>query len=254
MVENKEFFIENEGRKIHCKLEFPLTMKREEDKCPLMIWVPGFTGHIEEPHMVGIAAHVVSLGYAVLRVELYGHGKSEGEFKNHTIIKWIDQMLAVMDYAVKLPFVTDLYLAGHSQAGLMTILVGAMEQDRVKAILPMSPAIVIKDAGNAGEIFGRRFDSYNIPEKIDLWDGRELGGNYFRVSKFLPIEECIRSFEKPVLLVHGDEDEAVPVKYAYEAAKLYKNCTLRIIEGDDHCYGRHLDKACAAVEEFLKTV
>ena len=68
-----------------------------------MIWVPGFTGHIEETHMVGIAAHVVSLGYAVMRVELYGHGKSDGEFQNHTILKWIDQMLTVVDYAAEYP-------------------------------------------------------------------------------------------------------------------------------------------------------
>ena len=253
-MENKEFYIENDGRKIHCKLEFPKTLKTPEDKCPLMIWVPGFTGHIEEPHMVGIAAHVVSLGYAVMRVELYGHGKSDGEFQNHTILKWIDQMLTVVDYAAALPFVSDLYLAGHSQAGLMTIILGAMEQDRVKAILPLAPAIVIRDAAMEGNMFGAAFDPKNIPQKVDMGEGRILLGNYFRVAQLLPVEECIRRFDKPVLIVHGDEDDAVPVEYAYEVAKLYQNCTLKIIKGDNHCYDNHLDEACEAVGEFLKKV
>lgn len=253
-MENKEFYIENDGRQIHCKLEYPETMKSETDNCPLMIWVPGFTGHIEEAHMVGIAKHVVSLGFAVMRVELYGHGKSDGDFCNHTILKWIDQMLTVVDYAVKLPFVTDLYLAGHSQAGLMTIILGALEQDRVKAILPLAPAIVIRDAANEGKMFATEFNPKEIPDVVDMGDGRMLFSNYFRVAQLLPVEECIRRFEKPVLIVHGDADDAVPVEYAYEAARQYKNCTLRIIEGDDHCYGRHLDEVCAEVEAFLRIV
>jgi len=253
-MENKEFFIQNDGRQIHCKLEYPESIKTEEDKCPLMIWVPGFTGHIEESHMVGIAKHVVGLGYAVMRVELYGHGKSDGDFSNHTILKWIDQMLTVVDYAVKLPFVTDLYLAGHSQAGLLTIILGAMEQDRVKAILPLAPAIVIRDAANEGNMFAAEFDPKKIPDVVDMGDGRTLLSNYFRVAQLLPVEECIRRFEKPVLIIHGDADEAVPVEYAYEAAKQYKNCTLKILNGDTHCYDYHLDEACEAIREFFENL
>lgn len=253
-MENKEFYLENDGRRIHCKLDYPAGIQTEKDKCPLMIWVPGFTGHIEEPHMVGIAGHVVSLGFAVLRVELYGHGKSDGEFRNHTILKWIDQMLTVVDYAAKLPFVTDLYLAGHSQAGLMTILVGAMEKDRLKAILPLAPAIVIRDAANAGIMFEAEFDPKQIPEEVDMQNGRILGGNYFRVAQMLPVEDAIRRFDKPVLIVHGDADEAVPVKYAYDAASLYSDCTLRIIKGDNHCYDNHLDEVNAVIQEFLESL
>lgn len=253
-MENKEFYIENDGRKIHCKLEYPEILITSEDKCPLMIWVPGFTGHIEEAHMIGIANYVVSLGFAVMRVELYGHGKSDGKFCNHTILKWIDQMLTVVDYAVNLPLVSDLYLAGHSQAGLMTIILGAMEQDRVKAILPMAPAIVIRDAANVGNMFGNEFNPKRIPDTVDMGEGKLLRGNYFRVAQLLPVEECIRRFEKPVLIVHGDADDAVPVKYAYDAAKLYRNCTLKIIKGDNHCYDNHLDEACKAVGEFIEKV
>jgi len=70
----------------------------------------------------------------------------------------------------------------------------------------------------------------------------------------LPVEECIRRFEKPVLIIHGDADEAVPVEYAYEAAKQYKNCTLKILNGDTHCYDYHLDEACEAIREFFENL
>lgn len=252
-MKTEEFYLENEGKKIHCKLDYPDTMQLPEDKCPLFILEHGFTGHMEERHIVGIAEYVRNLGMAVLRVELYGHGKSDGEFKNHTILKWIDQMLAVIDYAAKLPFVTDLYLAGHSQGGLTTILVGAMERDRLKAIIPLAPATVIVDGANAGEMLGMRFDPKNIPDEITFGE-RSLGSNYFRVAQLLPVEAAIRHFDKPVLIVHGDADEAVPVKYAYDAAALYKNCTLKIIKGDTHCYNYHLEEVYTAIQEFLENL
>lgn len=250
-MESKEFYLENDNCKIHCKLDYPASVQSEEEKCPLLVLEHGFTGHMEERHITGVAEHVRSLGFAVLRVELYGHGKSDGEFKNHTILKWIDQMQAVIKYASSLAFVTDLYLAGHSQGGLTTMIVGAMERDRLKAIIPLAPAIVIPDGANAGKMLGAEFDPDNIPDEVVFKDGKILSGDYFRAAQMLPVEEAIRRYDKPVLIVHGDADEAVPVKYAYYAAELYKNCTLKIIKGDTHCYDNHLDKVNEAIQDFL---
>ena len=132
------------------------------------------------------------------------------------------------------------------------MLVGALEHDHLKAILPLSPAIVIVDGAKQGNMLGGAFDPDNIPDEIHMPNGRILGGNYFRAAQMLPVDEAIRLYERPVLIVHGDEDESVPVKYAYEAAEKYKNCTLKIIQGDTHCYDHHLDEVCAVIGEFLK--
>lgn len=253
-MKNREFYLENDGLKIHCKLDYPDIMQSEEDKCPLLVLEHGFTGHMEERHIIGIADYVRNLGFAVLRVELYGHGKSDGEFKNHTIWKWIGQMQAVMKYAASLPFVTDIYLAGHSQGGLTTMIVGAMEQDRLKAMIPLAPATAIRDGAKEGDMLGAKFDPNHIPEEVVFDDGKVLCGDYFRAAQMLPVEEAIRRFEKPVLIVHGDEDESVPVKYAYDAASVYKNCTLKIIKGDTHCYDNHLEEVYDAIGEFLEKI
>lgn len=251
-MEMKEFYLDHDGCRIHCKLDYPDAMQSEADKAPLLILEHGFTGHMEERHITAIAEHVRGLGFAVLRVELYGHGKSDGEFRNHTILKWVNQMMAVIDYAESLSFVTEMYLAGHSQGGLTTMLVGALEHDHLKAILPLSPAIVIVDGAKQGNMLGGTFDPDHIPDEIHMPNGRILGGNYFRAAQMLPVEESIGRYDRPVLIVHGDEDESVPVKYAYEAAEKYKNCTLKIIKGDTHCYDHHLDEVCTVIGEFLK--
>lgn len=253
-MENKEFYLEHDGCRIHCKLDHPAAMGASEDPRPLLILEHGLTGHMEERHIISIAEQAEAVGFAVLRVELYGHGKSDGSFRDHTILKWVDQMLTVVDHAASLPFVTNLYLAGHSQGGLTTMLVGAMERDRLKAILPLAPAIVIRDAARAGCMFGAEFDPRRIPDEVSMGNGSVLGGNYFRAAQMLPVEEAIRRFDKPVLIVHGDADESVPVQYAYDAAKLYKNCTLKIIQGDTHCYDYHLDQVNEAVRDFLEAM
>ena len=84
-MENREFYIEHDHIRLHAKLDFPA---QEREKYPLVIIEHGFTGHMEESHIVGIAKAVNDNGYASLRIELYGHGKSDGEFKNHSVLKW----------------------------------------------------------------------------------------------------------------------------------------------------------------------
>ena len=247
-MENQDFFINHDGIRLHAKLEFP---EVTTDQFPLMIIVHGFTGHMEENHIIAAANVATELGMAALRVEMYGHGKSDGRFEDHNLLKWLDELLAVVDYAAALPFVTDLYLCGHSQGGLATILVGAMKRDVLKAIIPLAPAIVIRDGARTGSMLGCSFNPEDIPAQVEFPDGKVLGGNYLRVAQLLPVEEAIRKFKKPVLLVHADTDESVPVFYSKKAASLYENATLRIITNDDHCFNNKLDEMVAAMKDFL---
>lgn len=244
----REFYINDDGIRLHAKLDFP---KEEKEKYPLVIIIHGFTGHMEERHLVETAKAINEVGYATLRAEMYGHGKSDGKFCDHTLFKWINNALAVIDYAKSLDFVSDLYLCGHSQGGLLTMLVGAMERDLFKAIIPMSPAISIPEGARSGALLGGPFDPEKIPDELSMGD-RTLKGNYIRVAQTIDVEKAIDRYDGPVLIIHGDEDEAIPVSYAYDAAKRYKNAKLVIIPGDTHCYDHHLEMVTEALKDFLK--
>ena len=250
-MDNREFYINHDGIRLHAKLDLP---KTEKEKYPLLILEHGYTGHMEERHIRAIAQAVTENGFGCLRIELYGHGQSDGKFRDHTIMKWVDEMLTVIDYAADLDFVDGLYLAGHSQGGLTTILVGGLKHDVLKAILPLAPAIVIKDAACAGNLFGAPMDPRKIPDEVLMPGDRVLGSNYFRVAQTLPVDEAIKAYDGPVLIVHADTDEAVPVSYAIDAAKKYANAELVIVEGDTHCYDNKLPEVTDAVVRFLKRV
>ena len=243
----QEFFITEDGIRYHAKLDRPEGV----EKCPLDIVFHGFTGHMEERHIVAVSEAIRSLGIAALRVEMYGHGQSDGEFRNHTLYKWVTGGLAVIDYALGLDFVTDLYITGHSQGGLLVMLLAGMRPKQIKALIPLSPAWMIPEKARAGEVLGMTFDPLDIPEEIHN-EERTLSGNYIRVAQTIHPEDEIDRYPGPVLIIHGDKDEAVPVEYAYKAAERYKNAKLVIVPGDTHCYDHHLEQVTEAVKEFLQ--
>ena len=64
----KEFYIDCDGIKLHAKLD----RVNETGKSPLCILVHGFTGHMEEDHIVAAQKAINECGISVLRVEMYG--------------------------------------------------------------------------------------------------------------------------------------------------------------------------------------
>ena len=247
--ESREFFLEADRMKIHAKLDVPAD-SAEKEKLPLVIILHGYTGHMEEDHIAGQARTFCEHGFAALRVELYGHGQSDGDFKEHTVMKWLTQLLYVIDYAAALPWRGNLYLTGHSQGGLTVMLAAAAKGDMLKAVIPLSPAVNIHYGARTGDFLKYSFDPAHIPAEYER-DGRVLNGNYLRVAQLLPLEDAIQRTECPILIVHGDEDEAVPIEGSREAVRKYKNAQLKEIPGDTHCYDHHLDQMLKIVTDYL---
>jgi len=241
--------IMDDGIRLNAKLELP---EEKKDRMPVAVMIHGFTGHIEEEHIIAVSKALNRLGVATLRADMYGHGNSEGEFRKHTLFKWMTNALTLIDYARGLDFATDIYLCGHSQGGLTAMLAAGMKREQIKGLIPLSPAWMIPEGARKGTLLGKDFDPKQVPDSLVSWDGRTLDGNYVRVAQTIHVEEYIDQYEGPVLIVHGTEDEAVPVHYGIEAAKRYRDAELVLIEGDDHCYTRHLDQAVAAVEGWMK--
>lgn len=242
-------YIMDDGLRLNARLDLP---SGAGERCPLAVVIHGFTGHMEEEHILAVSKAFNETGFATLRVDMYGHGHSDGAFENHTLYKWLTNAMTVIDYARGLDFATDVYLCGHSQGGLTAMLAAALKRDAVKGLVALSPAAMIPEYARRGELLGVTFDPERVPEALASWDGRTLNGNYVRVAQTIHVEEAIERYGGPVLLVHGDEDEAVPVGCSIDAAAAYRDAKLAIIPGDDHCYTRHLDQVVATVKDWLR--
>ena len=156
-------YIVDDGIRLNATIDMP---DGNPEKCPMVIIIHGFTGNSEERHILAVSRMFNEIGLATLRVDMYGHGKSDGQFCDHTLFKWMTNAMTVIDYALDLDFVTDLYLCGHSQGGLTVILAAALKHDKIRGLIPMSPANMIPEGARSGNLLGMTFDPENIPDEI----------------------------------------------------------------------------------------
>lgn len=245
----EEFYIESGGLKLHAKLQMP----DGSEKCPLAIVIHGLTGHMEEKQIITAADAFCECGLASLRVEMYGHGKSGGLFEDHTMFHWTVNLFDVIRYVKTLDFVTDIYLCGHSQGGLLAIMAGGLMPDVFKAIIPLSPATMIPEMIRKGRFFDERIDFNNMKDHYDFF-GHHLGSDYMRVARMINVDDYIRIYDKPVFIVHGDQDEAVPLSCGRLAVEKYLSGRLAIIEGADHEYTDHTAQLKTVLKEFMNGI
>lgn len=257
MIQRKEFFISCDGIRLHCKLDRPAPSPAEDPlhpaQIPMILVIPGLTGDMEEAQIVACAQALAENGYASLRVELYGHGKSGGSFRDHTLFHWALELMCVIDYARKLDYVSELYLCGHSQGGSAAVLAAGLKPDVLSGLILLAPSIGIKESSLNGGFPKRFFDPDHIPDETKVFDNDVISGNYYRVNRLLPFDDAIALYgDRPVLVIHAVTDEFVPYRCGVRAAESYRNSELITIEEDDHCFGTHIDLVTGAMIRFLE--
>ena len=238
--------IYDDGIKLDAVLEVP----EEHDGRRLVILLHGFTSAKDRPHSILAAAAMREAGFATLRFDLYGHGESGGEFRNHTLYKWISNTLTVINWALEQGY-DELYLSGHSQGGLVAALAAGMEPDRIRGLILRAPAFLIPQGAREGLLLGGSFDPDHIPDEIDVIKGLKLSGDYLRVAQTIHAEDAADRCGMPVLILHGDEDDTVPLKDSEQYAERYRHCELKVMAGETHHFDQHPEQMKAIIREWL---
>jgi len=234
--------IYDDGIGLSAVLEAP----EDHDGHRLVILLHGFTSAKDRPHNMLAAAAMRKAGFATLRFDLYGHGESGGEFRNHTLFKWISNAMAVIRWAREQGY-DDLYLSGHSQGGLVAALVAGMEADRIHGLILRVPAFMIPQGARDGLLLGGRFDPDHIPDDIDVIKGLKLSGDYLRVAQTIHVEDAVDRFKGPVLILHGNEDDTVPFGDSVRYAGRYACCDLKMLAGETH----HFDQKPEQMDQII---
>ena len=79
-----------------------------------------------------------------------------------------------------------------------------------------------------------RFKSESeIPKEFEFW-GMKLGEEFFKSMRNFKTFDVIGHFERPVLILHGAEDEIVPIGYSVKAVKKYPNARLEEFAHEPH--------------------
>ncbi|MBQ6297973.1 MAG: alpha/beta fold hydrolase [Selenomonadaceae bacterium] len=232
----------------HCKLSAVLQTPDAQKKYPLVIICHGFTANKEHLLLTSLADDLETRGIASIRFDFNGHGQSDGDFQDMTVLNEIEDAKKVYEYASRLPNVTSISIAGHSQGGVVASMVaGELGAKKIKAVVLMAPAAVLRDDALRGNLFGVNFDALNPPEAIQLkmpHGNFNVGRNYVLTAQTLPIYETAEKFTGPALMIHGTGDIIVPYTYSLSYKKVYKHGEIKLLDGVDHSF--HGDEARTA--------
>ena len=251
-AQSKNFSINGDHGKLSAVLQTP----DDKKNFPLVIICHGFTGNKNEKLLTTLADNLETRGIASIRFDFNGHGESEGDFQDMTVLNEIEDAKKVISYAKNLNGVTSVSLAGHSQGGVVaSMTAGELGAKEIKSLVLLAPAAVLRDDAIRGILMGFQYDSMNLPEYVTIYDGKKVGRNYFRIAQTLPIYETAEKFTGKAFMIHGTGDVIVPYTYSLSYKKVLKNSEVEILEGFDHGFNQDVEKtAKLAAEWFAKNI
>ncbi len=131
-------------------------------------------------------------------------------------------------------------LAGHSMGAVIAILTAA-RMNRIKAVCALAGRL---SGLNATHFFSKRqLKELHDTGRVSFSSrGRplQLSTTFFADAEQYNLPETIKTLRAPLMVVHGDHDEIVPVKEAYLAQELNPiNTNLAVIPDADHMFSNH---------------
>ena len=215
------------------------------------------------------ALHLASNGFRVVAHDRRGHGRSSQPWDGNDMDTYADDLAALIE-ALDLRYVV---LVGFSTGGgEITRYVGRHGTERVAKIALISavPPLMLETTANPGGLPIETFDALRAASIVDrsklyrdLASGPFFGFNrpgakvsqgmidsfwlqgmmsghknaYDCIKAFSETDfsEDLKKFDRPTLIVHGDDDQVVPIDAsARAAARLVPHATLRVYPGAPH--------------------
>ena len=119
-------------------------------------------------------------------------------------------------------------LWGASQGGFVSAYVSSTRPEDIKAAVLEFPAIVLQDDSEA-----RRRADGTFPEVINVM-GAKLSRKYDEDATSFDLYDLLPRYPGPVLILHGDRDPIVPLRYSEKAKETFPDAELIVYPGQGH--------------------
>ena len=225
-----------------------LQMPKSKDRMTLIIMSHGFGSRHE--HTSPYGAYLAREGFATYCYSFgggsRGKSRSDGTMLQMSVLTEAEDLCAVIDHFKKDERFDKIVLFGQSQGGFVSAYVAGKRPDDIAALLMEYPALVIQDDAKK-----RMNSDGTFPETSNIM-GAKISKKYNEDALSFDIYDVIKGFKKEVLIIHGDEDQIVPLSYSQRAQEVYDNCKLIVLSGQNHGFmGDGLKKAMEYELEFF---
>lgn len=219
----------------------------EDARAPVIIPLAGHGG--SKGDLLGIARYLWQTGFSQLLFDYRGAGRSPGNNSTLGYRETLDTLYAIDWVAQQVPG-APIGLIGYSMGGAIAILAAAQDK-RVGAVVSDCAFASQRDAISHVVQRTLRLPSGPFLAAADRMMERRQG---FRFESVEPRAQVHRIAPRPLFIIHGDQDEIVPVSHAYE---LYEAAgepkRLWIVEDAPHVGGYFADRPryCHEVASFF---
>jgi uncharacterized protein len=206
----------------------------------------GVTANKDRPFVVALAEGLAKAGIPAIRISFAGNGASGGRFSQCTISKEVD------DLGVLLDAVHDrrVCYVGHSMGGAVGVLRAARDP-RIKALVSLAGMVHTK-------AFAEREFGMVKPGEGFMWDDPNCPLSQEYMDDMAQIGTVINEAPKvrvPWLLIHGTEDDVVPISDSREIfARANEPKQLIELPGANHVFaGDHTAAMVGHVVRWVKS-
>lgn len=234
-----------------------LEYKRNQHNRIPVIMSHGFLSNqnIMKPYAKALAQE----GYVVFTYDFCGgamFGKSGGKFRDMSITTEREDLKSVIAHVEQLSYVdpAKLILLGASQGGFVSSLVAAEYGAKIDRLILLYPALCIPDDARKGKMLMIHFDPEHIRETIKSGPFH-FSPNYPESVLGIDIYVELQKIQIPLLILHGDADPIVDLRYVQRAmdAAVNPSSRLAVMEKAGHGFKRAQRKvATGHIIAFLK--
>ncbi|MDA0813329.1 MAG: alpha/beta hydrolase [Verrucomicrobia bacterium] len=206
----------------------------------------GVTANLDRPWAEALANGLAAAGIHALRFSFSGNGDSEGDFRDSCVTKEVSDLGSVLEAVANAGFTAS--YAGHSMGGAVGVLRTAMD---ARILHFVSLAGMVETKRFAQEEFGDQ-----TPDSGFMWDDEDcpLSSTFMNdLTSIGSVASKAADIHVPYLLVHGSEDDLVPI---IEARAIFANANepkkLVELDGVDHVFnGSGKERMATAVVQWL---
>ncbi len=208
----------------------------------------GFAANKDRPRLVALAETLSKNGFVALRFDFSGCGESDGD--KITLKNQVDDLRSAINYMRKKGY-TNIGLLGESLGALVSILACDNEIKTLVLWAPVTkskvPAMFQKEELRR-ELNERGFIIYQKDGKRFI-----VPKEYLEERKSVNQREILSKIRIPVLIIHGNKDNVVPLEHSKEAMKfLPENSKLEIIKDANHKLDDKMDVVISLSVNWFK--
>lgn len=219
------------------------------------VYLHGFPSSQHSSSGTDVCERLCKKGHLVMRFSFSGCDDSEGDFAFTTMSRQIEDIKYAIDYFKKNYDFNKLVLIGHSTGAINAALYSDRRIDKIVLMSGIADleAVVNYDftPRQIKDFWEQGFIIYDRPYK--KWVHKQkLYKKFYDEFFTLDLKKAIKRIKKPLLIIHAEKDEHIPLWQPQQIRDLAPQAILTIIKGANHVFETRRAALAKRIDAFVR--